>query len=354
MQSFAMSNRFLVDQEAVLVYIQNFTFKSNAVVEEANSNCSVPSTVIHQSSSSANSLEFAKESEDFTVKKRPVSMGNDLVISALQPQLSFQSRYSVSALQRQIAQGNSPHFFHCLLLLHNCSFILSTKSKDGDCSPTSSKTFHCADNNDGCSASVGDDGITIPHENVNDDNCQLAATLILDTLFQIQQSYNQLLGLLNFHDEIMSMDGTKSMGMVACANASRDELNTQENDAFPGSFASHSYSVESSSSPCAFPDALPSFACSEGGDATNVFFRACTPIGNGDVLEKKKLPVDNSRDETGHGPERLEGKGDPLDGSNSTTNNSGTLEKDEAEEDKDIKSKGMPFQATSRMSRQVL
>lgn len=348
MQSFAMSNRFVVDREVVLVYIQNFTSLSNAVVEEANSNCSVPSTVIHQSSLSANSLEFSKESEDFTGTKRPVSMGNDLVISALQPQLSFQSRYSVSALQRQIAQGNNPHFFHCLLLLHNCYFTSSTKSKDGDCSPTtSSKNFHCADNDDGCNASLGDDTIKIPHDNVNDDDCQMAATLILDTLFQIQQSYNQLLGLLNFHDEIMSMDESKSMGVDACANASRDELNSQENDDFPGSFASHSYSVESSSSPCAFPDALPSSASSEGGDATNVFFRACAPIGNGDVLEKKRSPVDNPHGETGHGSERLESEGDPLDGSNSNTNNSGTLEKDE-EEDKDIKSKGMPFQATSR------
>lgn len=374
MQTFATNHRFFVDREAVLFYIQNFTTQSISVLKEANSNYSFPSNVIDQSPSSRSSLEVSKDNEDLLPKKGFISMGNELGTSDLHPQASLNNRYSVSALQRQIAQGNNPHFFHYLLLLHNCYFI-SSASEEVDCK--SNSILQCAidnnrsaplgDNSDNCSSMTTHSSVTKKEHTSDDDDCQMVATLVLDTLSQIQQAYNQLLGLLHFHDE-MSTDGSKCyMGMVACADSSRDNLHPQEeNDVFPCSFASHSYSVESSSSPCVgSPDVLPSFACPEGaGDATNVFFRACAPIGHGDRLEKKSL-VQQSYDESGHGSrceggrrevvrrgnvmlDNVEGKGNHLIGYNShlSESNSGNLETDDGESD--IKSKGMPFQTASR------
>ncbi len=184
-------------------------------------------------------------------------------------------------LRQHLARGSNTSFVKHLLMVNHFEFIDLKFSSEKDPDGTgNSGGIHSPPASPGRRGSDGDENRDhdITHDLSNrsfspqeEEVASKAATQVLKTLQQAEDSYNYFLGLIPSNSKTnKDINASDYMGI--------DDLGIGSSDG--GSEERYDYDAISSlkySKRSPIPDLLPSYPTKEG-DATNVFFKACAPI----------------------------------------------------------------------------
>jgi hypothetical protein len=232
-------------------------------------------------------------------------------------ELESESESESALLRQQLARGSNEQFIKHLLMVNHYEFIdlQSPNEQDSPTSPPNSPTYNRNyDNDDNDDDDDDDDSSSSPSQQdqhvstisfttQQEEIASKAASHVLDTLEQAEESYNHLLRLIpttltvrrNMLPTSLSVDNV-NVGLGGSSDADAD-ANADVDDGLQSYDPNSSFtnlSLDSNANANArrkmnIPDLLPTYPSDEG-DATNAFFKACAPI----VLEEEEEDLETS------------------------------------------------------------